>query len=815
MKKTNLRYAMLLALGMGWSNLASAVGLGPIQVSSYYGQPLDATIHIEGVKHPEQVVIRLAGHEAYATRGIKRQPSHEHLRFQLKKNKKGKHYIAVSSQKGIADPMLNFLITVNSGGQVITREYSVFLDPDPAQAAGLGKQKTYEYSANDYRDAEAVAGLNTNVPHKGQVGSASAVPVKKGQMPASQGIHIGGQAPVTVAVGSASPTPSSISGTTYGPVKAGETMYSIANAARPAHVDVKTMIRAIQRANPHAFANRNPSSLKVGAVLTIPQEINASPKPAAPAVEKSKGAQKKNKNGKKTAPVTHSEEHVMQEALASTEQATTKVVEAVAEKAPVQESTPPSTQEIPVSSGTAATSTIAMLNQQEALPPPVEPPPAEEKAVEVPAETPVETVPVVEVQAPVEETVAQVPEAPAPEPVVEVKVEEKPAPVVELTPPPTPKVETPAPSQTAVVYNQSHVHHDHEHNEEAAPWWMLAAAGTAGAALLGGAAYLLWARRKDPYEEEALEEMSEEEAERILAEAEEAMPAEDEITRLPKEEMVFEEDLEPYADQYNLDGLSEALDTPKTASWDKTPEDEINLSEIFIDDEEIQQMGLSSNHHVAAAPQTIDEHEFIDVIFEEQHDNFGVAVDLEPIAPMQQPAHNVSIPARHLSFDDFEGIEVSLGDWEEESETLLSDTQDEALLNISDFGLEEGFDLDLDSNASSVTEALADFVEPALSVEAEPVNIMTEAVVEAVAEQPEVLETVTAVIKEPSALSRAVQIAEQADAEAMEINLDLATSFLATGNGARAKDWLMEVLSKGSAEQKARAQELLDSIDKV
>ena len=49
--------------------------------------------------------------------------------------------------------------------------------------------------------------------------------------------------------------------------------------------------------------------------------------------------------------------------------------------------------------------------------------------------------------------------------------------------------------------------------------------------------------------------------------------------------------------------------------------------------------------------------------------------------------------------------------------------------------------------------------------------------------------------------------------EAMEINLDLATSFIATGNAARARVWLEEVMLEGSAAQKALAAQLLKKVD--
>ncbi|ODN43535.1 FimV/HubP family polar landmark protein [Piscirickettsia litoralis] len=66
----------------------------------------------------------------------------------------------------------------------------------------------------------------------------------------------------------------SISGTVaaknYGPVKAKETLWSIAKAKRPKGMSIPKMMQAIVRLNPKAFNNNDPATLKKGVVLKLP-----------------------------------------------------------------------------------------------------------------------------------------------------------------------------------------------------------------------------------------------------------------------------------------------------------------------------------------------------------------------------------------------------------------------------------------------------------------------------------------------------------------------------------------------------------------
>lgn len=259
---TRLKTVVIAAIGFGVCSVAvAAIGLGPIEVKSYLGQPLDAIIRVDGLSHAaaQKSSIRLASDEYYQSRGIKRLPSHEQLRFSLTPGGKG-YLIRVQSANGVREPFVNFLLTVNAGGEEMTREYAVFLNPDPASVVGIPASTLQAKPASAEADGWGGAGAATN---NKQVASIPVVPA----------------------------------GGTYGPVQPGETLYSIANKTRPSEaVSVNRMMNAIFRANRRAFATRNMSSLMAGYTLKIPSlnEIGAKAQPTtakARAVPRSKSAQ--------------------------------------------------------------------------------------------------------------------------------------------------------------------------------------------------------------------------------------------------------------------------------------------------------------------------------------------------------------------------------------------------------------------------------------------------------------------------------------------------------------------------------------------
>ena len=66
-------------------------------------------------------------------------------------------------------------------------------------------------------------------------------------------------------------------------VRAGDTAGRIANSNRPSGVSLDQMLVAMMRANPDAFVGGNVNRLRAGAVLQIPDEVQAQTTPPAQA----------------------------------------------------------------------------------------------------------------------------------------------------------------------------------------------------------------------------------------------------------------------------------------------------------------------------------------------------------------------------------------------------------------------------------------------------------------------------------------------------------------------------------------------------
>ncbi|WP_072281959.1 type IV pilus assembly protein FimV [Rappaport israeli] len=174
--RLKLRNAIITALGVGFSSLAMAIGLGPIEVNSYIGQPLDASIKVNGLSASaaERSSVSLASIADYQARGIEKLPTHDQLKFTLVPS--GNSYVInVESKAGIREPFINFLLTMNGEGGTITREYAVFLNPNPAVISGVAPNETQ--AAPTATVTTTTATDNANVGGWGNVALSEAQPV--------------------------------------------------------------------------------------------------------------------------------------------------------------------------------------------------------------------------------------------------------------------------------------------------------------------------------------------------------------------------------------------------------------------------------------------------------------------------------------------------------------------------------------------------------------------------------------------------------------------------------------------------------------
>ena len=346
-----LRHTVALAVGLGCSSAAISIGLGPIHVNSSIGQPMSATIPVDGMTAAaaKGATVQLASPAAYRAQGVELLPIHKKLRFSLVPSGKG-YVIRVTSTATIREPFVNFMLTINSNGSTVTREYAAFFNADPlnpnaaepmaiiekpilADSDSKGKKKgkkdkdenserellpigepesrsaladnrkaakSEPVLANPKKDKEknkkdkakekeqlaarnkAAAPLRAaSADSEGWGGHDLATQPKQARPAlADRGNNDNGDGGYSYY--SASVKPGSIPvGSKYGPVKSNETLFSIANAARPSEsVSIQQMMRAIYDANRGSFAHNDMGNLMVGSTLTIP-DPGAAAMPAA------------------------------------------------------------------------------------------------------------------------------------------------------------------------------------------------------------------------------------------------------------------------------------------------------------------------------------------------------------------------------------------------------------------------------------------------------------------------------------------------------------------------------------------------------
>jgi len=225
----------LIAIGF-IPGLGAALGLGKLTLNSGLNQPFEARIELLSVTAEElsTLKIRLADIEAFRRAHVERPFILSQLHFDLEEPEAGADYIRVYSEGAIREPYLNFLVEANWSKGRLFREYTVLLDPplyDPyagkPPAATQGQTRTPRAVAQDQTPAAAQ--------------------------------------PATYAGAGG------FTGTEYGPVAAGETLWSIATKIRPdASVSIQQMMLALLHTNPEAFINNNINGLKRGQVLRMP-----------------------------------------------------------------------------------------------------------------------------------------------------------------------------------------------------------------------------------------------------------------------------------------------------------------------------------------------------------------------------------------------------------------------------------------------------------------------------------------------------------------------------------------------------------------
>lgn len=225
--------ALLVPLGLVPLG-AHALGLGALRVSSALGQPLNASIELIGATpaEAELATISLASPEAHQRLGVDSALGGVTLRFVVKVGSNGRSYVSVSSYQPVREPYIDFVVEAVSPTGQVARHYTVLLDPVGVAAAPA-----------------PVAAWSPPVTAMAPV-PAQAAPHPRQNPFANIGVPK--------------------AGSTFGPVPPGATLWAIARRVRPGGADIEAVMSTILRANPQAFIGGDPSRLRAGSRLTIP-----------------------------------------------------------------------------------------------------------------------------------------------------------------------------------------------------------------------------------------------------------------------------------------------------------------------------------------------------------------------------------------------------------------------------------------------------------------------------------------------------------------------------------------------------------------
>lgn len=236
--------AVLIIAGVAaWQSSSAALGLGEARVDSFLGQTLAIRI---GLLQPSEealdsLTVEIASPEDHARLGVPTEALALGLRIELDRSV-SPPVLQLRSTRPVNEPFLQVLINARWAGGRMLREYTLFLDPPTAPVAPPLRR------------------LDSPVEQQPSVPDRRAQPATQPEAMAEM--------PQVPATPSAEPA---VRTQTVGPVRAGQTLWSIAEAWRPDDsVTMNQVLLAILERNPQAFADNNVNRLLRGAELVMP-----------------------------------------------------------------------------------------------------------------------------------------------------------------------------------------------------------------------------------------------------------------------------------------------------------------------------------------------------------------------------------------------------------------------------------------------------------------------------------------------------------------------------------------------------------------
>lgn len=248
---------------VGYLQVAPAwsLGLGEITLHSFLNEPLRASVNLinAGNLHEDQIRVRLATSEDFDRLGVERAYFLTSIKFDVRLDEQGNGKIVLTSEDPVLEPYLDFIVEARWPAGRLLRNYTVLVDP-PAQLAGSRIVSAREQLKE--KEPAAPASASTAAPDPSPAASrGDRVNLREsglapGEMPRrAYGADTADR-----------PRP----GARY-MIRRDETLWTIAQNARPEGASVQQTMLEIQRLNPEAFIDGNINRIKAGYIIYLPE----------------------------------------------------------------------------------------------------------------------------------------------------------------------------------------------------------------------------------------------------------------------------------------------------------------------------------------------------------------------------------------------------------------------------------------------------------------------------------------------------------------------------------------------------------------
>jgi len=269
-----------------------ALGLGEIELESFLNEPLKASVdllNLDGL-HEDQIRIRLATSEDFSRLGVERLYFLTTLKFNVVTDGPGGPRIMITSEKPVLEPYLDLILEARWPTGRLLREYTILVDPPvytDSPAVVSASERVYEVEGIPAPEEEG--GATAAEPHEpvglfpdGSQQGAGGTSVKTTgtRVDVRDSNLAPGAMPQRTFNANAAAAPTA--GARY-MISRDDTLWSIANRAKPAGTSVHQEMLEIQRLNPDAFINGNINRIKAGYIIYLPtsDDVTAMDEPAA------------------------------------------------------------------------------------------------------------------------------------------------------------------------------------------------------------------------------------------------------------------------------------------------------------------------------------------------------------------------------------------------------------------------------------------------------------------------------------------------------------------------------------------------------